>query len=165
MPFSSNDPPNEQVNLSEFRGTTSQNDWRFEKWIESDPDNCAKIIGPLVGQLERLEWSSRDVFAIHMAMEEGILNAIRHGNRCAADKKVYILIRVSADRFYAQIIDQGEGFRLEDVPDPTLEENLENTSGRGVMLIHTFMDTVIYNEKGNGVEFHKRKNTSLGVLE
>lgn len=129
--------------------------WEFDREISSDPNNCAKIITLILEQLERFEWSNRDVFAIHMAMEESILNAIRHGNGCSPDKSVHIQIELNKDKFYSRITDQGMGFDLEKVPDPTLEENLEKTSGRGVMLIRTFMDKVVYNEIGNSVELEK----------
>lgn len=150
----------------EFDLNNSQQDsgdplsWQFNQSIESDPDNCATVIGLTLRQLERLDWTNRDVFAIHMSLEEGILNAIRHGNRCSRQKRVHILIELDDERFYAQITDEGEGFCLDRVPDPTLEENLENTSGRGVMLIQTFMDRVVYNSKGNSVEFFKSKSAN-----
>lgn len=134
--------------------------WELDRRIASDPDNCAIIITQVLEQLERFEWSNRDVFAIHMAMEESILNAIRHGNRCCCDKQVHIRIQISRDRFYSCVTDEGEGFKLEEVPDPTLEENLENTSGRGVMLIRTFMDEVVYNKKGNSVQLFKHRRLS-----
>lgn len=131
--------------------------WEFDRKIPSEPDNCAKIIALVLEQLERFEWSNRDVFAIHMAMEESILNAIRHGNQCLPDKLVHIQIEINHDKFYSRITDQGQGFDLDKVPDPTLEENLDKTSGRGVMLIRTFMDQVIYNEVCNSLELTKTK--------
>ena len=133
--------------------------WRFDKRIDSVPDNCARIIETLLVQLESYGWSNRDSFGIHMAMEEAILNAIRHGNRCDPDKQVHIKIELCHERFCSQVTDQGAGFVLNDVPDPTLEENLENTCGRGVMLIKNFVDRVQYNETGNSVELTKTKST------
>jgi len=134
--------------------------WQFERRIPSDPDYCAKIVALVLEQLARFKWSNRDVFAIHMAMEESILNAIRHGNRCSPNKQVHIRIQVNQQEFYSCVTDEGEGFKLEEVPDPTLEENLENPSGRGVMLIQTFMDQVVYNEKGNSVQLFKQRRDS-----
>jgi serine/threonine-protein kinase RsbW len=131
--------------------------WHFDQSLESDPDQCALVIAKLLEQLDRFEWTNRDVFAIHMSMEESILNAIRHGNCCAPNKRVQVRIDLDSSRFYAKITDEGSGFKLEDIPDPTLEENLENTSGRGVMLIRVFMDKVAYNDKGNSVELFKVK--------
>jgi serine/threonine-protein kinase RsbW len=131
--------------------------WCLENSIESDPDNCMRVIEMLLPQLEAYQWSNRDTFGIHMAMEEAIMNAIRHGNQSDPKKRVHIRINVSGPRFYSKITDEGTGFDLADVPDPTLEENLEKTSGRGVMLIKSFVDVVKYNEIGNSVELEKVK--------
>lgn len=137
--------------------------WHFDQSMASDPDQCAPLIAQILEQLDRFKWSNKDTFAIHMSMEEGILNAIRHGNRCCSEKRVRVRIDLDQTSFYAQISDEGEGFCLEDVPDPTLEENLEKTSGRGVMLIRVFMDRVVYNEKGNSVELFKTKTAGAST--
>lgn len=150
----------QESNSNTDDGSSGSNSWTFDHFIESDPDNCSLVVGLALRQLERFEWSNRDVFAVHMSLEEGILNAIRHGNRCSPEKRVHIVIQIDFENFYAQISDEGKGFCLADVPDPTEEENLEKTSGRGVMLIKTFMDRVVYNAKGNSVEFFKRKKAT-----
>ena len=85
------------------------------------------------------------------------MNAIKHGNGLDCDKKVHVEIKVTGDEFYSRITDDGEGFDPGDVPDPTADENLEKTSGRGVMLIKNFVDKVAYNEKGNSIELFKSK--------
>ena len=54
------------------------------------------------------------------------------------------------------IKDEGNGFDLNEVPDPTLPENLDKPSGRGVMLMKAFMDDVLYNDIGNQLTFIKR---------
>jgi serine/threonine-protein kinase RsbW len=136
----------------------SNNPWRYDKNIESDPDNCAKIVHLLLDQLEAFQWENRDIFGIHMAMEEAVMNAIRHGNKCDVEKEVHVLIEICDRKFYSKITDQGPGFDPGDLPDPTLEENLEKTSGRGVMLMKSFVDVVTYNECGNSVELAKVKS-------
>ncbi len=137
--------------------TETAKDWKYDKHVPSEPDVCSKIIEILLGQLEVAGWTSKDVFGIHMAMEEAIMNAIRHGNQCAADKKVHVLIAISADQFYAKITDQGCGFDPDAVPDPTSDENIGRTSGRGVLLMKNFVDEIAYNEKGNSVELKKSR--------
>lgn len=132
--------------------------WRYDNRIESDPDNCAKIVHLLLDQLEAFEWENRDIFGIHMAMEEAVMNAIRHGNKCDKEKEVHVLIEVCTRKFYSKVTDQGPGFNPTEIPDPTLEENLEKTSGRGVMLMKSFVDDVTYNERGNSVELAKVKS-------
>ena len=151
-------PSDDNKPMSNGQKNTQQELWRFDKRIDSEPDNCAKIIEILLVQLETFGWSNRDSFGIHMAMEEAILNAIRHGNQCDPEKQVHVQIELCHERFYSQVTDQGAGFRLCDVPDPTLEENLDNTCGRGVMLIKNFVDRVQYNEAGNSVELVKTRS-------
>lgn len=131
--------------------------WKFEQRIPSEPDVCAQIIATLLEQLERTKWSNKDIFGIHMAVEEAILNAIHHGNKCSPTKDVHLMIKICDKEFYASVTDQGSGFDPDEVPDPTAEENLENASGRGVMLIKNFVDEVVYNAKGNSVELRKLK--------
>lgn len=140
----------------EATGSTNE-DWMFDVLIPSKPDQSAKIVSQLLDALEQRGWSNKDTFGIHMAMEEAIMNAIRHGNQCAPDKEVHIFIEIKSDRYYAKVTDQGCGFDPDDLPDPTEDENLEKTCGRGVMLIKNFVDEVIYNEVGNSVELKKTK--------
>lgn len=131
--------------------------WKYDQRIASDPNNCSKVIELLLDHLAATKWPNKDSFGIHMAMEEAIMNAICHGNKRCSDKSVHIVIELDEHTFYAKITDQGRGFRLEDVPDPTEDENLEKTSGRGVMLIQHFVDEVKYNEVGNSVELKKQR--------
>jgi len=67
------------------------------------------------------------------------------------------VIAISADQFYSKVTDQGDGFNPCDVPDPTLDENIGKTCGRGVVLMHNFVDEVVYNDKGNSVELKKSR--------
>ncbi len=129
--------------------------WSVDQYIASVPDNCARFMEPFLDELARRGWSGRDEFGIRMAMEEAIMNAIDHGNRRDPSKTVHIVIRLTSARFFAKITDQGDGFDPLKLPDPTLEENLENSRGRGVMLIKRFVDSATYNQKGNSVELRK----------
>lgn len=133
-------------------------DWKFDHCIQSVPDACAEITVALLDQLEKTGWSNKDTFGIHMAVEEAVMNAIRHGNQCCPDKEVRVKIEILGDRFYACITDQGCGFDPDDLPDPTDDKNIENTSGRGVMLMRSFVDEVVFNDQGNSVELKKNKS-------
>lgn len=133
--------------------------WQYDEQLPSDPDNCSQIISVLLDQLESFQWNNRDTFGIHMAMEEAVLNAIRHGNQCDPEKLVRVEMEISHERFYSRITDQGDGFDPAAIPDPTLEENLEKTSGRGVMLMNSFVDKVVYNDVGNSVELKKTRTS------
>ena len=137
--------------------TDTAKDWKYDQNVPSQPDVCAQIIELLLNQLNSANWPNKNVFGIHMAMEEAIMNAVRHGNQCAPDKQVHVEITISGDQFYAKITDQGDGFDPAAVPDPTLDENLNKTCGRGVTLMKNFVDEVIFNEKGNSVELKKTR--------
>ena len=141
----------------EFAMTSPPPNWTLERRIPSDPDVCAKVIEPLVDALENFGWAEREVFGIRMAMEEAIVNAIRHGNQCSPNKSVQIAIKVDDQEFLATITDQGDGFDPKQVPDPTDDENLECDSGRGLVLINNYADEVTYNQSGNSVTLKKSK--------
>ena len=93
---------------------------------------------------------------MQLALEEGLANAIKHGNKMDPDKQVTVECFLNEDVVRVVIKDEGEGFDIDDVPDPTLPENLDKPSGRGVMLMKAFMDDVIYNDSGNQLTFIKR---------
>ncbi len=130
----------------------------IERTLNSDPKHCADLVRALLDLLELDGWNKDDMFAIHMAVEEAVMNAIKHGNGEDSEKKVHVLIRLEQDRFYAKVTDQGPGFCPDEVPDPTAETNLGKTSGRGVMLMKTFVDECRYNLCGNSVELVKRRS-------
>ena len=113
--------------------------------------------------LERLaehQWTAHDIFSVRLALEEAIVNAIKHGNRLDANKHVHVLCKVSAELMWAQITDQGPGFDPEEVPDCTDDENLDRPSGRGIMLMRCYMSRVEYNDAGNIVVMEKRRTAS-----
>ncbi|MBU3728968.1 MAG: ATP-binding protein [Phycisphaerales bacterium] len=90
-------------------------------------------------------------FAIRLAMEEALVNAFRHGNRGEAGREVTLEWRISAELAEFIVQDQGEGFDPGAVPDPTLDENLEIPSGRGIMLMRAYMHEVEYLPPGNRI--------------
>ncbi len=127
----------------------------IDKTLRSDPAECPGLIKELVALLERERWSKDEIFAIRMAVEEAFINAVKHGNREAPDKTVDVKLEIFDDRFSGRIADQGDGFCPDDVPDPRDDANLDRCSGRGVLLIKTFVDEVRYNQCGNVVEMTK----------
>lgn len=100
-------------------------------------------------------YSEAVTFAIKLAVEEGVNNAIKHGNKFDASKTVKIIYDIDDKRAIITITDEGAGFVPSAVPDPTADENLEKPTGRGVMLMHAYMDEVTYNCKGNEVRMVK----------
>jgi serine/threonine-protein kinase RsbW len=95
---------------------------------------------------------------VRLALEEALVNAIKHGNGLDPNKQVHVVCQISAEKVRIVIEDEGIGFRPDDVPDPTEDENLEKPCGRGIMLMRAFLSTVEYNERGNRVVLEKNKN-------
>lgn len=81
-----------------------------------------------------------DQHRLGMAVRESMVNAVVHGNRYSAHKKVGVKILRQPDRLTVKIEDEGEGFELNAVPDPLAAENLLRQSGRGILLIQAFVD-------------------------
>jgi len=97
---------------------------------------------------------------IPLACDEALTNAIIHGNQSDARKKVSLHIYVSSSRFKIKIKDQGEGFNVGEVVDPTKGQAVMRSSGRGIYLMQSIMDTVAYSESGSSVELEKINGNS-----
>lgn len=109
-------------------------------------------------QLNQNGWSSSDIFGMQMVLEESVSNAYRHGNRNGELGNVLIQWQVSPGRFSAEIRDQGTGFDESQVPNPIEPENLDQLSGRGLLLMRGYMDSVEYKEGGRVVEMRKNRD-------
>ena len=99
-------------------------------------------------------------FGIDMAVREAVTNAVVHGNSQDEDKVVDIILKSSPDALEISVHDQGPGFNPNEVPDPTVEENLLKTSGRGIFFMRSFMDEVDWflpPEGGTTVRMLKRR--------
>jgi serine/threonine-protein kinase RsbW len=102
-------------------------------------------------QLTKHAYDPESTFAIKLALEEALANAVKHGNRLDPAKRVIFRYYVDAERAVFMVRDQGPGFKPEAVPDCTSEENLSNATGRGIMLMQAFMSAIHYNDRGNEV--------------
>ncbi len=96
------------------------------------------------------------VFAIKLALEEAMTNAVKHGNGNDATKKITVRYAVDDERIEITVSDEGQGFAPEDVPDPTSNDRLTLPSGRGIMLMRAYMDDVEYRRNGREVYLMKR---------
>ena len=145
--------------------------------------NESSLIGPTIENLQNglPSWSHKDRLHIGMAIEEALTNAMHHGNlevgsdlregesdaeyyetianRKQQDhycgRKVRVEAEYSDDHICIQISDEGPGFDPSSVPDPRDEENLARVSGRGLLLIRSFMDQVAHNATGNQITMTK----------
>jgi serine/threonine-protein kinase RsbW len=108
----------------------------------------------------KMGFEEDDANWIELAVHEAVINAITHGNKYSAEKQVDVKFVIEQDAFTVYIRDQGEGFDLSLLPDPTDADNLLKPSGRGIFYMRTFMDEVEFSshpEGGNVVRLTKKK--------
>jgi serine/threonine-protein kinase RsbW len=134
--------------------------WRLDVDLPSERGSNRQVTDELLAQLGAHGWPEADVFAVHLAVEEAIVNAIVHGNKLDPAKKVHVTCEVSADRVLVSIADEGPGFDPAGIPDCTADDRLEAPGGRGVMLMRSFMTRIEYNPAGNAVVLEKRRDRS-----
>lgn len=131
--------------------------WCCEQEIPSDPAAGRPLIDQLLDQLSAQQWSERDIFGVQLAVEEALVNAIKHGNGFSAEKKVQFHCGLSDDLVRIVIVDEGPGFDPDRLPDCTDPDRLETPNGRGVMLMRAFMSRVEFNQRGNQVVLEKHR--------
>ncbi|MFK7960709.1 MAG: ATP-binding protein [Phycisphaerales bacterium] len=105
----------------------------------------------ILAAIESQSYDPSSCFAIRLALEEALSNAVKHGNQGDATKAVHVRYRINDEAVELHIQDEGPGFDPESVPDPTLSENLEIPSGRGIMLMRSYMSHVEFPRPGNQV--------------
>lgn len=154
--------------------------------IGNDPPQASRLVAFLEDQLHQLGcFDQASVFRIVLALKEALVNAIDHGNleldsrlresegneyhRLAeqrrkqppyCNRRVTVLYRVELESVSYTISDEGPGFDPSHIPDPRDPENLVKASGRGLMLIQTFMDDVYFNDRGNTITMVKHRERS-----
>ena len=130
----------------------------FEVHIPSSTTEGQKVQERIISRLEEIGFPARGIFGVRLALEEALVNAIKHGNGLDPNKEVQVVCQISSEKVRIVIEDEGDGFRPQDVPDPTEDENLEKPCGRGIMLMRAFLSVVEYNERGNRVVLEKNRN-------
>jgi serine/threonine-protein kinase RsbW len=131
---------------------------RRERWEHVAIHRSAEVGALLEDVAERLRaagYSHKEEFGVRLALEEAIVNAIKHGHGGDPTKQVNVRYRVEADRVTVEVEDEGPGFRPEAVPDPLAPENRERDCGRGLLLMRHYMTTVRYNDRGTCVTLCK----------
>lgn len=109
----------------------------------------------ILADCEKHHFSENDLFAIKLALEEALVNAVKHGNKLDPAKQVRVHYRVCDQRLDVTIEDQGTGFNPAELPDPTADENIDRCSGRGILLMRAYMSSVVFNPQGNKVTLTK----------
>jgi anti-sigma regulatory factor (Ser/Thr protein kinase) len=125
-----------------------------------------------------------------VAVEEALLNAYYHGNLEISselreqdhrlyhetaesrtqeppyrDRKIHVAVKITSTQAIYSVRDEGPGFDPASLPDPTDPSNLDRPCGRGLLLMRTFMDNVIYNDRGNEVTLFKEREAEPDEIE
>jgi serine/threonine-protein kinase RsbW len=134
---------------------------RFELTIPSRMEEMPAIHA-LIGEAIK-EYGINDELAhwFELTVSESVINAILHGNKSDPDKKTTLKISSSGDTVEIIVEDQGRGFALDTVADPTDMANLLKPNGRGILIIRSFMDEVdLSAPKGGGCRLRMLKRIS-----
>ena len=119
------------------------------KWvIPSDYDAGQEVQQRILTDAERSGFSANSLFALRLALDEAMVNAIKHGNRLDPKKKVRVEATVTPEAVRIEIEDEGPGFDRGCIPDPTAVENLCKCCGRGILLIESYMNGARWDRGG-----------------
>lgn len=142
--------------MNNFTETIMDNEL-YSLQLPSNSESVA-VLENFIDDLVQKLGIGEDVYANLMTcLNEALTNAIYHGNKQDANKKVYVNLDVVLNkRLVFTITDEGEGFDFNNIPDPTDIENLEKLTGRGVFIMKRLADQCIFNTRGNEVELHFR---------
>jgi serine/threonine-protein kinase RsbW len=113
--------------------------------------DIVRVLETIAGAMTDAGFSDKEVYRVRLSLEEAIVNAHKHGHDGDWDRPVGVRYHVSQEGVVAQVEDQGDGFDPQQVPDPRDPENLERPSGRGLLIMRTYLPGVCHNERGNRV--------------
>ena len=136
--------------------TDDLGDWT-ERVLPTDLSAVRETEREVLGCLRDLGYDDDHLFAVRLALEEALVNAMKHGNAFDPNRSVHVWYRASPERVEIRVADEGGGFDPTSVPDPTADENLERPCGRGIMLMRCYMDEVAFSPEGNQVSMVKRR--------
>jgi serine/threonine-protein kinase RsbW len=134
---------------------------KIEFELPSDVSLMNGVLQYLIERVAKLGVIKPERSNLFIALDEAFVNAVKHGNKNDPTKLVRITAELSPKEARFTVEDEGEGFDVEQIPDPRNPENLFKASGRGVLLIYNIMDKVEYNARGNRLTMVKRPEDSL----
>jgi serine/threonine-protein kinase RsbW len=130
--------------------------WRHD--TVQDVADIARVIEVITGAMAGANYPAKEISRVHLALEEAIVNAHKHGHEGDWSKPVTVRFYVSSEGMVAEVEDQGPGFDPTKVPDPLAPENLERPSGRGLLLMRSYLSGVCHNERGNTICLCKHRS-------
>jgi CheY-like chemotaxis protein len=180
---------------SQERGLTRLMEYMTKNQYSFVLENDCNLFGPLISYLQEgitqmglCDQTERTRLGV--ALEEALANALYHGNlemgselrendgdayfallkrrsgqTPYANRRIYLEVKLSREKATFILRDDGSGFDPATLPDSTDPANLEKATGRGVLLMKTFMDAVVYNDAGNAVTLVKYRNSNIDLAK
>lgn len=124
--------------------------------IASKPESIASVEQFIKSIIEKHHICEDRYACILISLTEAVNNAIIHGNNLDENKKVHLSYCVKKGSITFSVCDEGKGFDVESIPDPTCNENIEQCGGRGVLIIQHLADRIKYLDNGRRLDlsFH-----------
>jgi serine/threonine-protein kinase RsbW len=141
--------PGRNITLNLFMAMTEQ---KVSYTLDSSLETIDNAEEKATRIATELGFADDEIMQISMAVREGAVNAVLHGNAYAGDKKVTLAFERTPSDLVITIRDQGPGMDLSKIPNPLAPENLLKTSGRGIFLMRSFMDEVEIRPSKTGTE-------------
>jgi len=138
--------------LDTYRQEAAQLDLRPEQWRHlayHSAEEVPALLDVIGAAMDEFGHATKDRFAVRLALEEALVNAVKHGNRGDPAKEARLRWHIAAEFVLLVVEDDGAGFDPAGVPDPLAPENLERPSGRGLFLIRRYMTWMEHNARGN----------------
>ena len=129
-------------------------------WTQTSLSDTAEVVPLLervVSTMAEYGYPPRTCRELRLALEEAVINGLRHGNGGDASKRVVVRYWVGAEEVLAEVEDEGPGFDPAGLPDPTAPENLDRPCGRGLLLIRYYTTWFRYHGRGNHLTLGKRR--------
>ncbi|PKL83438.1 MAG: ATP-binding protein [Ignavibacteriae bacterium HGW-Ignavibacteriae-3] len=124
----------------------------YTKEISSDPELLPELEKFIVELATRSNLRDEKLNNLALSFSEAASNSVVHGNKLDKNKKVKIIVKVNDEKMTVIIKDEGKGFDIKTIPDPTKPENILKDSGRGIHIMRSFLDDLRYNFTPSGTE-------------
>ncbi len=131
-----------------------QNDPVYLQFISyfEEMDRASAVI---LSTMDSFGYPDESIRKMKIILTELLANAIDHGNKKDHSKKVTIGHMIDGKKAIISVLDEGNGFNPEILPDPTLPENLVKDCGRGLYIVQKYVDNLEFNPRGNRVTITK----------
>ena len=124
----------------------------YNRVVSSDPEILPELEEYIIKIAREVNLDDSKINNLALSFSEAISNCMKHGNRFDKSKTVSITVNINDSKLTIVLKDEGKGFDLKAVPDPTKPENILKDSGRGIHIMKNFLDDLRYNFTPTGTE-------------